>query len=270
MALSDSGFFDRLSHAYIVSAPTQEECLLMARRLAAAAVCSGEQRPCGQCRHCRKAENGIHPDISLIQRLEDDKGKLRNSLLVSQTRALAVDAYVLPNEAAGKAYIIQDADTMTPEAQNAALKLFEEPPRGVVFILCVTNPAAMLPTVRSRCVELSAGRREEGTDSQAAKLAEGFMKALSSGRESELFRWCAKNEGIEQRRCRDFIGALEGLTVDMISGRTDSMGISSSQLIELTGLLSRCAEYGRFNVSTKHIFGLLAALAPVKAETEDK
>jgi len=260
----------RLSHAYIVSAPTQELCFATAKRLAAAAVCSAEERPCGLCRHCRKAEEGIHPDIRIIKRLEDDKGNLRKNLLVEQTREISVDAYVLPNEAEGKAYIIQDADTMNPSAQNAALKLLEEPPKGVVFILCVTNPAALLPTVRSRCVEITLGGDSAEKDEQAAKLAEGYIKAVATGKESELFRWCVKNEGMELRRCIAFIDSAQEEIADMLSGRKSREALSPSALMHLSRLLSRCRAYTKVNVSTKHLLGLLAVDSIRKAETEEK
>jgi len=260
----------RLSHAYIISAPAQEDCLRHARHIAAAAVCSSAARPCGQCRHCRKAEAGIHPDISIISRLVDDKGIEKKNILVDQMRALALDAVVLPNEADGKAYIIRDADTMNENAQNAALKLFEEPPKGVVFILCVTNPAALLPTVRSRCVELSFGGNAPKADEQSRKLAEGFMKALYSGKDSSLFAWCAKNEGIDSRQCAAFLDALRELVADTLCGRYPAENLSAARLMHLDSLISRCRRYGKFNVSTKHIFGLLAVCSIPEAETEEK
>ena len=260
----------RLSHAYIVSAPTQEDSLRHAGRIAAAAVCSSAVRPCGQCRNCRKAEAGIHPDIRLVARLVDDKGVEKKNILVDQMRELALDAVVLPNEAEGKAYIIRDADTMNENAQNAALKLFEEPPKGVVFILCVTNPASLLPTVRSRCVELSYGGGMPKSDEQSQKLAEGFMKALATGKDSVLFSWCAKNEGLDTRQCAAFLDALEERASDILCGRCSGDGLGVNALMHLVSLISRCRGYGRVNVGTKHIFGLLAVCSAPEAETEDK
>ena len=97
---------DTLSHAYIVVAPKgaarDEACL----RLAMARVCAGEgPRPCGHCAHCKKAQRGVHPDILTIGLLPDKK-----ELLVDQVRDLLADCVVMPNEAEGKAYIIEDAD----------------------------------------------------------------------------------------------------------------------------------------------------------------
>ena len=264
------GAIERLSHAYIVSAPTQEECLKQAEHIAAAAVCSGAKRPCGLCRHCRKAKAGIHPDIRLVTRLEDEKGNLKKNIVVEQSRELAADACVLPNEAEGKAYIIKDADTMNSNAQNAALKLFEEPPRGVVFILCVTNPAALLPTVRSRCVELSFGGVGFKADGKEVESADSFMKALSTGKPSELMLWCAKNDGMELRRCTAVLDVMQDMTADMLCGRRECRGLDRKALLRLSAIIDRCRGYSKFNVSTKHLFGLLAATALPESETEDR
>ena len=148
----------RLSHAYILSSPDRAACLNLAGQIAAAAVCErGTDAPCGRCRGCRKARSGVHPDIIHVRREEG-----RQFLSVDQIRAMTADAYVLPNEAARKVYILDEADKMkTPEAQNAALKTLEEPPAGVIFLLCAENAGALLPTVRSRCVELSTNRDRE-------------------------------------------------------------------------------------------------------------
>ena len=259
----------QLSHAYIVSAPTQEACFSYAEKLAAAAVCSAVERPCGLCRNCRKADAGVHPDIRIVSRLVDDKGVVKKNLLVEQTRELLLDAYVLPNEAEGKAYIIRDADTMNPSAQNAALKLLEEPPRGVVFILCVTNAAALLPTVRSRCVELNFGGQAAAKDEQAAKVAVDYMKAVESGNKAELFRWFAKNEGMDTRRCAAFMDAAQDLAADILCGRSTGYALEAAQLLHVSELISRCRKYSTVNTGTKHILGLLAVDSILKAETEE-
>ena len=141
----------RLSHAYIISAPTREEGLCEARRLAAAAVCDDSlHAPCGKCRACRKADANIHPDIITVERLTDDKGKKKREIIVDQVRDMNSDACILPNEASRKVYIIDEADTMNLAAQNAALKLLEEPPADVLFLLTAPSAATVLQTVRSR------------------------------------------------------------------------------------------------------------------------
>lgn len=262
---------NKLSHAYILSAPTREESLREAHRLAMTAVCEdSRQRPCGLCRHCRKAKAGIHPDIRLVERLVDDKGKQKRELVVSQIRELAVDACILPNEAEGKAYILCDADTMNASAQNAALKLLEEPPRGVVFLLCVTNPALLLPTVRSRCVELVCGSTTQEEEGESRELARAFLAQVAAGREEELFRWCSAQEGMDTRSLTDFLSAAREETADILCARRENPGLSRRQLFRLEELLGLCLSYTKVNVGVKHIFGLLAVRGIAGAETEDK
>ena len=67
--------------------------------------------------------------------MTDDKGRPKREIMVDQVRAMAADASILPNEAERKVYVIHEAELMNESAQNAALKLLEEPPAWVVFIL---------------------------------------------------------------------------------------------------------------------------------------
>lgn len=138
-----------LSHAYILSGPAGTGKHTLARLLASALVCEeAGEKPCEICPHCRKALRDIHPDVI---RLGSD-GKDIN---VAQIRALRSDAYIRPNEASRKVYILENAQTMNASAQNAMLKLLEEGPAYAAFLLLTDNVAALLPTVRSRCEGLT-------------------------------------------------------------------------------------------------------------------
>ena len=153
MAQSTAKDSERIPHACLICASSAEAALDKARELASRAVCSGTGllKPCGACRDCRKVAAGIHPDVITLTRAADDKGRQKQNITVDQIRALSADAIVLPNEAKRKVYIIDGAETMNPAAQNAALKLLEEPPAAVVFLLCTVRPMQLLETVRSRC-----------------------------------------------------------------------------------------------------------------------
>lgn len=139
-----------LSHAYILSGPAGSGKRTLAGALAAALVCTApeERRPCMTCPACRKAAGGIHPDIVRIG--EDGK-----EITVSQVRSLRSDAYIRPNEARRKVYIVENAQNLNPSAQNAMLKLLEEGPAYGAFLLLTENAAALLETVRSRCETLT-------------------------------------------------------------------------------------------------------------------
>ena len=75
---------ERVSHAYIVASASEEARRETAQRLAAAMLCeSGGDRPCGECRHCRKVFAGIHPDVISVAPGVDDKGRKRRSMSAS-------------------------------------------------------------------------------------------------------------------------------------------------------------------------------------------
>ena len=122
---------EEIRHAYILASPSADASFQAAAEIAGAAVCLGRPPlPCGYCSACRKVTARSHPDIQVISRLEDDKGKKKRELTVDQIRAVSSDAAILPNEAPRKVYIFREAETMNTEAQNAALKLLEERNEG--------------------------------------------------------------------------------------------------------------------------------------------
>ncbi len=134
-----------LSHAYLLAGPAGCGKRTLAGLLSQALVCSGAgEVPCGACDHCRKAAAGVHPDILRV-------GNDGKDITVSQVREVRSDAYIRPNEAGRKVYILENAQTMNGSAQNALLKLLEEGPAYAAFLLLSDNAGAMLPTVRSRC-----------------------------------------------------------------------------------------------------------------------
>ncbi len=172
------------SHAYIVSGPVPSARDALARHLAAAYVCSGQgKRPCGVCSHCRKAASDIHPDIIRVSLLED-----KRSILVDQVRQLRSDAYIRPNEAERKVFIIEHAQTMKDEAQNALLKVLEDGPAYAAFLLLAEHPQQLLSTIRSRCecISLTTASEEQAQplDEQLHQMA-GQLAQLLLG-EDEL------------------------------------------------------------------------------------
>ena len=132
----------QLSHAYLVVGENRRE---LAQTLAAAWVCTGDKPPCGQCSGCRKAAAGIHPDI--IRADPDGDG-----LKAEAVRALRSDAYIRPNEAPKKVYVLEHAELLNATGQNILLKLIEEGPEYACFLFLSPNPELLLETIRSRCV----------------------------------------------------------------------------------------------------------------------
>ena len=258
---------DRIAHATIVTAPDREECLARALDMAAALVCLATGPvPCGVCRACRKAREGIHPDIIRVKRPEDDKGRPKREIPVDTVRSMAADAPVLPNESERKVYLIEDADCMNTAAQNAALKLLEEPPKGVYFLLCAANPALLLPTVRSRCAEWTCAGDETEADPELRKKAESFLSLTARGDRAELLRWCCANEEMDLRGCAAFLDCAADCAADRLTGRASAEGMSPAALLRLEALLVRCRKMLQVNTGVRHILGLLAVDAIAEEE----
>lgn len=154
--LMESG---RFPHALIIEGEEGIGKKTLAKDIACALVCRGNDKPCGECSQCKKAIGAIHPDIS-----EYIPAGTANSFHVDTVRNIINDAYVQPNEADYKIYILANAHCMNQNAQNALLKILEEPPKYVVFILTTNSKSALLSTVLSRSVCVSL----EGVDIERA------------------------------------------------------------------------------------------------------
>ncbi len=106
--------------------------------------------PCGSCPSCKQAASRNHPDIIYITHEKP------NSIGVDDIRRQLNETVVIkPYSGPYKIYIMNDAEKMTPAAQNALLKTLEEPPGYAVILLLTSNEEAMLPTIKSRCMKLT-------------------------------------------------------------------------------------------------------------------
>lgn len=100
---------------------------------------------CGTCPSCLRIERGVHPDVVLL-----GPGPA-GSIKIDQVRDVVDRAAFRPFEGRRRVVIVDEADALVEQAQNALLKTLEEPPPASVFLLVTARPDAMLPTVRSRC-----------------------------------------------------------------------------------------------------------------------
>ena len=187
-----------LSHAYILSGPAGSGKRTLAGLLSAALVCTGGgEVPCFACSGCRKAMGGIHPDIIRA-------GGEGDELNVARVRAIRSDAYIKPNEAPRKVYILEGAQTMNDSSQNALLKLLEDGPAYAAFLLLTDNAAALLSTVRSRCEALTLSP-------VTVQEAETWLSARYPDRSpAEVANAAARCEGILGRA----VDQLEGRAAD--------------------------------------------------------
>jgi DNA polymerase-3 subunit delta' len=247
---------DALSHAYIVWGGSEAEQSVIAEKLASAMVCSGSgQKPCMTCNHCYKALRHIHPDIIAIDRLPDAR-----EIYVDQIRALREDAVIMPNEALKKVYVMHHAGCMNVFAQNAILKLLEEPPASAAFILIADNPAELLPTVRSRCVELSADRLDTTEPVQIRDDAAAFYQVLTDG-PLKLAEFSFAMEKYEKSDFASFIDSAKTFLVqkmrDCLSGAETAL--TPEYMMKAVTVLDRAREYLDLNVSLGHIAGMICA-----------
>lgn len=131
---------------YLFSGPEGIGKKLTAQTLAKALNClNKEDDSCDTCRPCLKIESGQHPDVHLIDAGDSD------ALKIEYIRDLKKEANLRAYEAKKKVFIINDAHNLTAEAQNALLKITEEPPRDTVIILVTSKPSLLFKTILSRC-----------------------------------------------------------------------------------------------------------------------
>ncbi len=133
----------RIGHAYLFAGPRGTGKTTLARIFAKAINCTGKgDRPCGECASCTSIEEGRSMDL-----IEIDAASNRT---IEDMRSLKETIGVSPTASAYKVYLIDEAHMITKEAANAFLKMLEEPPAHVVFILATTEAAKIIPTVLSR------------------------------------------------------------------------------------------------------------------------
>ncbi len=189
---------DMVGHAYLIEGAPGSGKGMLADAYAAALVCeTGGEEACGNCHACHQALQHTHPDIIYVTHEKPA------TISVDDIRGQLVgDAWVRPYYGGRKVYIVEQAELMNAQAQNALLKTLEEPPAYVVILLLTTNADAFLDTIRSRCQKIKLQplpdtvvtdylmQREQLPDYQArlcAAFAQGSIgKALELAR-SESF-----------------------------------------------------------------------------------
>ena len=174
----------RLPHALILEGGDEATRLAAAREIACALVCeSGGEKPCGVCPKCRKAQAGSHPDLYLIEPEKDGA-----PIKVDAIRTLKSHATLRPNDGDKSVFHIREAQLMNVQAQNALLKILEEPAPHVSILLTCPSKAALLETIRSRATAfaLSNETATDTTDETAPQTAKEILRTLCEGSELDL------------------------------------------------------------------------------------
>lgn len=222
----------KVSHAYLFSGEAGSGKRLVAEAFAKTLLCEeGGIEACGKCKSCRQTESGNQPDFRIVVR---EKAGLGVKEIREQVTS---DAQIKPYSSEYKVYLIDEAEKMTEEAQNALLKTIEEPRGYVVFLLLVSRQEQLLPTVLSRCVSLplypvstekikSFLMEKRGVPDYLAQTAAVF----SGGLVGRAARYAESEEFNEQRR--EVLGLVKSV---------DSM--SMAEVTETVKSLSSRKEY---------------------------
>lgn len=173
----------RLPHGVVLESTQPQLLQQYIKKLSKWAVCKESNKPCDACSQCKKVETDNHPDIYTAQLA--GKTEVVN---VDEIRKICNDAYIKPNEAKTKVYIIPNADKMQIQAQNAFLKVLEEPPQNILFILCCTSAQQLLLTIRSRVTVYKLGfdTTDDENAQKAIQKAEQIARALTVTKGYEL------------------------------------------------------------------------------------
>lgn len=158
-ALAEMVADGRMPHAFIVEGADGLGKSTFARLIAQGAMCTCGEPLAGECSHCRKLRENIHPDLTVIT----GSGKT-NAISIDAVREMRANSRIAPNEADKRVFVLEDCDNMQAAAQNAFLKIFEEAPPHVMFVMTCRSAMHLLETVRSRgrLVTLYPVEPEEG------------------------------------------------------------------------------------------------------------
>src|SRR3984957_17723100 len=150
---------DRLSHVLLIHEAPGAGGDWLAKWIASLVLCqNAAEAPCGSCRGCHSVATRQHPDLVVLQPIEESK-----QIRIEQIRELSEELALTAHQGSYKVAVITPADTLNRFAANALLKTLEEPPARTLIMLVVTQPSRLPATILSRCqkVRIRAPARQE-------------------------------------------------------------------------------------------------------------
>ena len=222
----------KLSHAYLIEGGEGCGKTYFARFAAAAVLCTGDKPPCGKCPSCVKALAGSHPDLFYFS---PDK---KASMGVETVRDIKKSLFFMPNDGDRKVYIIDDAQKMTVQAQNALLKFIEEPPASVLLFIVADKKESLLPTVvsRTRIISLAPSdnadiRRflmSESKKSGGEQIDEAIN--MAEGSPGKALKLLCRDFSRQRQLCLDFMPVL------VSTSKSDAMAFLLSMKLNRDGV----------------------------------
>lgn len=279
----------RMPHAIILEGEAGTGKRTLAKYIAKAFVCKNDCPPCEDCRDCHLAEVGTHPDIEWIAPEEKKK-----NISVDKIRALKELSYTSAHSAEGRVFIIEKADTMNAPSQNSLLKVLEEPPAKLLFILLSESSNKLLQTVVSRCAVFSlfppsveegvelllkqgvkqsdaekALRSEQGNIGKAlavingnkknrsAKLAEEYLENILCGNSYDALLCTVKMEK-DRQLANDFIFQLKELVVSKLKASA-SLPCTAKELANIYDIVIKAEPSLITNINLSLFFAYLTS-----------
>lgn len=196
-----------MSHAYLLSGPQHVGKMTLAMDVARLLNCETDEPPCGLCSQCKRITGELHTDVRTVQVGGTGReGRNRTAISIDQIRDVQKEASLKPYEGKYRVFIVDGAERLTEEAANALLKILEEPPEDVVFVLVTADAGSLIPTIISRCqlvemrpvaLELIAEQlvRRFGTDRESAEE----IARISGGKPGWAFGAAEDSDVMERR-----------------------------------------------------------------------
>jgi DNA polymerase-3 subunit delta' len=152
---------DRIAHAYLIAGPPQIGKMTLAMDIVRAINCVADEqpnmfgetepKPCNTCGPCDRITRGLHTDVRVVSLGQDSRGRTQTLISIDQVREVQREASLRPSEGKYRVFIFDRSEYLSQGAATALLKILEEPPDQVIFILAATDSDRLLPTISSRC-----------------------------------------------------------------------------------------------------------------------